>query len=133
LLKSKLEQFIAKRVIVYFVVLSVIDILFIESKWFTLIGLLAGSVLTIVKFGSYSWVFGRILCVNCDSSKKESPGSVVLVFTLNQLLLIVLLCIAYSIDLWLFAGFVGGILLVPLTVMVNSITEAFGITKNHFE
>lgn len=71
--------------------------------------------------------------MNCDSSKKEAPGSIVMVFAFNQLLLIVLLVVAYSIDRWLFAGFVGGILLVPLTVMINSITEALGITKNHFE
>jgi fatty-acid desaturase len=65
--------------------------------------------------------------------KKLAPGSSVVLFAISQLILLPLLFIAYFINQWVFAGFVTGILLVPLVIMINSITEAFGITKNHFE
>jgi hypothetical protein len=133
LIKSRLERFIAKRVIIYILLLSIIDVIMLENKWFVLIGLIVGALLSVVKFSCNAWVLAGILGVDQAKRKKLSPGISAVLFTFSQLILLPLLFLAYYINQWVFAGFVAGILLVPLVIMINSITEAFGITKNHFE
>lgn len=124
--------------------LTIIDIVFVKEKWLVLTGLYVGTILSMAKFGSYAWVFGKIIGVGTNASdeggsesrlpeRRQSPGSSIIVFTLNQLILLPLLFLAYYLSTRLFVGFVAGILTVPFVILVNSITEALGITKNHFE
>ena len=123
--------FIAKRVLLCFGILSITDIIWFESRWYILVGLFSGGILSVAKFGSYTWAFERILSPN--TAGRINAGGSITVFALNQLVLLPLLYLAYVLNHWLFAGFVAGILLVPLVIMINCITEATGITKNNFE
>lgn len=132
--KSKIEQFVAKKAVICLILLSIIDVIAINYKWLVFVGLVLGTILSVAKFGSYAWVFERICNPDQgDSSKKQASGSSITVFMLNQLILLPLLFLAYFINLRIFAGFVAGILIVPFVIMMNSITEVLGITKNHFE
>lgn len=132
--KSKIELFIAKKAVICLILVSIIDIIAINARWLVLVGLFVGTILSVVKFGSYAWVFGRICSTDQgDPSKRQTPGSSITVFMLNQLVLLPLLFITYFINHWIFAGFVAGILIVPFVIMINSITEVLGISKNHFE
>ena len=56
MLKNKLAIFIAKRVLIYYIILSIIDVLLLKDKWHILAGLSAGGVLSVLKFGSYAAV-----------------------------------------------------------------------------
>ncbi len=134
MLKTKLERFIAKRVLICVILLTIIDLVLLEHKWFVLIGLIPGAIFSLAKFGSYAWVFGKILGVSSKAGlDKLAPGSSIAVFMLNQFILLPLLFIAYFLHQWIFIGFIAGILLVPFVVMINCMTEGIGITKNHFE
>ena len=131
MLKSKIEKFIAKKAVICLLLVSIIDMITVKNRWFVLIGLIAGTILSVAKFGGYAWIFARIC--NTDSTKKQAPRSSITVFVLNQLILLPLLFLAYFLSNWIFAGFVAGILIVPFVIMINNITEVLGITKNHFE
>jgi hypothetical protein len=134
LLKSKLEQFIAKRVLIFFIVLAILDIVFINKRWFVLIGLMLGGVLSILKFGSYAMFFEKlIVSVSSNHKKNHGAGSGIIVFVLNQLILIPVMFITMKINYLLFEGFVSGVLLVPFVLLVNCITEVIRITHNNFE
>lgn len=132
--KSKLERFILKRVLICMILLSIFDITLFENRWLVFVGLIVGSILSIVKFGSNAWVFEGIFGTDENNGhKKLAPHSSVVVFAINQIILLPLLLLSYYISQWVFTGFIAGILVVPFVIMINSITEAFGITKNHFE
>lgn len=134
MLKSKIEQFVAKKAVICLILLSIIDIIVIKNRWLVLTGLVVGTILSIVKFSGYAGVFRQICQTGRNTPpKSRTPIGSILVFILNQIILLPLLFLAYYLNQWLFAGFVAGILTVPFVLMVNSITEILGITKNHFE
>lgn len=120
----------AKRAAVLFLLLAAADIAFLgDNKWQVLVGLFVGAVIGMGRFGSHEWVLKKVFQLNGD---KAVTGSV-LVFTVSQTVLFLLIVIMYLLNLWTLYGFVAGILIVPLIIMINSITEALGITKNNFE
>lgn len=134
LLREKMAGFVIKRVLICWVLLSIIDIIWFEKRWHILVGLTIGGVLSVAKYNSYKWVFKKVLSPGFASfNEKASTGGSIMVFALNQIILLPLLFGAYYISQWIFAGVVAGILLVPLVIMINCVTEAFGITKNNFE
>lgn len=134
MLKNKLASFIAKRVLICSILLSIIDLLWIEQRWYTLAGLLLGGAFSVLKFGSYTWIFKKIVSGAASPAQKTSSArSSMLAFLANQIILFPLLLAAYFINHWLFAGMVAGILLVPFVIMVNCVTEVLKITSNNFE
>lgn len=134
MLKNKLAIFIAKRVLICFILLSIIDVILLEQRWHVLVGLLAGSIFGVMKFGSYEWIFRRIISSALSPAQKShSARSGMLGFLLNQIVIFPVLLAAYFLSRWFFAGIVAGILLVPFVIIVNCITEVLGITSNNFE
>ena len=134
MLKNKLANFIAKRVLICCILLSIIVLIMLEYKWHVLVGLLLGSVFSVLKFGSYTWIFQRIISAAASPARKtKSARSGMLGFLINQIIIFPLLLAAYFLNQWFFAGIVAGILLVPFVIMINSVTEALKITGNNFE
>jgi hypothetical protein len=132
LLKSKMAIFIEKRVLICFILVSIIDIVWIQQRWSVLIGLFSGGIISTMRFGSNTWIINRIVSVNTPQSKNPARSSM-LFFLVNQIILLPVLFTAYFINLWFFTGIVAGILLVPFVIMINCVTEASGITHNNFE
>ena len=119
-----------KRAAVWLFILSAADLAFLgQNRWPAFAGLVAGTLLSIAKLMGNEWLFQEVFKL---SGGKAVAGSI-LVFTGLQLVLLPIILILYYLSLWAFYGFVAGILAVPLIVMINSITETFGITKNNFE
>lgn len=139
MLKNKLANFVAKRVLICSVILSIIILVWLGQKWFALAGLLLGSALSIIKFGSYTWLFERILSAAANNSiatgskRKSSARLSMLGFLANQIIVFPVLFAAYFLNQWFFAGITAGVLLVPFVIIVNCITEALKITSNNFE
>lgn len=130
LFESKLDKFILKRAAVLVILLTAVDIAFLGSnRWFALGGLLLGTVVSLGRLLSNEW----ILKVTFKASKGKALAGSIAAFTINQLALVPMILLAYFLNLWLFGGLIAGFLVVPAIVMLNSITEAFGITKNSFE
>lgn len=134
MLNRGLTVLIVKRVLICYILLSIIDVVLVKQRWLALFGLSVGAVFGVLKFISYSWVFGRIASGAAAGIRKGAgAGLGILVFAFNQILLLPLLFVAYKFDMWFFTGLVAGILLVPFAIMLNCLTEAIGITHNNFE
>lgn len=134
MLNTKLERFIAKRSLIFFVILAILDIVLFKNRWYVLIGLLIGGIFSISKFSSYSLVFSRIIASESrNSHNSHAVRNSLIVFFINQIILLPLLFVAMKFNQWFFIGIVAGILLAPLVLFVNSITEPLKITHNNFE
>jgi hypothetical protein len=130
LFKSELEKFVVKRITLFALIGSAVSLIF-PSRWMIILGLMAGAGMSIFRFGGYAWIYGRI-----TTGKEYNAGSAaiksVLIFLANQILLIVLLFGVYRIHHAMFVGLVIGVLFAALSLIINSITEALGLTKNQF-
>lgn len=134
MLKNKLASFIAKRVLICCILLSIIDLILLEHRWHVLVGLLLGSAFSVLKLSSYTWIFERIVhAATSTPQKTNSARSSMLGFLINQIILLPILFAAYFINQWFFTGIVVGILLVPFVIMINCVTETLKITNNNFE
>lgn len=130
LLKNKLEKFVAKRVLISFAILSILDLIFIHRRWIVLLGLSIGGAFGLLRFGSMVATFSNLICRTAkDAAVKKS----VLWYILNQGVLLILLATAAKFDLWLFAGLAAGILLVPFIMFIFGIAQGLGITHYDFE
>lgn len=127
---GKLDRFIVKRVLIFLILCSAADLALLEqNRWTALAGLFAGTLLSVVRLIGNERLFHAFSGWN---GGKAIAGSI-FVFTAIQLALLPVILILYIISTWVLYGFIAGILAVPVIVMVNSITEAIGLTKNDFE
>ena len=133
MLKTKLERFIAKRVLIYFIILTIIILVFLKQKWYIQTGLIIGCAFSVIRFGSFVMLFTKIIVGPDSSTKKFTAVKSVLVFFINQLILVSLLFLAYKYDSWFFIGFVASIFLIPFILIINGLTEVTKITHNNFE
>lgn len=126
---SKLIKFIVKRAALFLVLLTAADLAFLGNhKWLVLAGVFAGAFISVGRLFSNEFILKKIFELN---GKKTIAGS--MAFAMNQLILLPVIALAYSLSVWILVGFIAGILTVPIIVMINSVTEAFEITKNDFE
>lgn len=134
LFKSELEKFVAKRASALLILLSVINIVLFDSRWFILTGLVIGAAFSVINFACYAWFFRKITDINQFERNLRTRsfilGITVIVFI--KLVLLAVLVWAFSLDYWFFGGTVAGVLLAPLALIINAFTEALGITENHF-
>lgn len=130
MLKSKLEKFIAKRAAILAAAIAAADLVFGGGrKWVLLLGFLAGAVFNMFLFCGNGWILKKIAQ---PGSTRNAIGGAAL-FSIFQLILFPAAVLAYCVSIWVLYGFAAGVLVIPLVIMINSMTEAFGITKNNFE
>ena len=119
-----------KRAAVFLAAMSVADLAFLgNNRWLVLAGLAVGTLLSVARLMGNEWLFRKIIKL---SGGKAVAGSI-LVFTGLQLILLPVILLLYLISVWVLYGFVAGVMAVPVVVMINSVTETFGMTKNNFE
>ena len=132
--KTKLEKFIAKRSLLFFVILAILDIVLFKNRWYCLVGLFLGGIFSVSKFRSYSMVFTRIIgSASINVKNSHAVRNSLIVFFINQIILLPILFISLKFNSWFFMGIVAGILLVPLVLMINTITEPLRLTHNNYE
>lgn len=131
LLRTRLERFITKSVLIVFVILSIAGMVCIENKYYFFFGLLAGTLLGILRFGAMSNTLSKLLqksvCV------KQPVFNNILFIILNQLIVVAMLAISLAISIWFFAGMVSGVLSVPFVVFIYSILNGLGILKSYYD
>lgn len=111
------------------VLLITADVVFLgENMWLSLAGLLSGTFIGIGRFRCSKWILRRVLRANTEQSLLH--GNVA--FTLSQFVLLPVIALAYFLNIWVLYGLIAGLLIIPTGIMINSITEALGITKNNF-
>ncbi|MDP4152812.1 MAG: hypothetical protein Q8865_05125 [Bacillota bacterium] len=84
--------------------------------------------MSILRFLSNRWIF----TVKEGQNKLLLLLKTVILFLMNQIILILALYISYFANQQLFISLIAGVLLAPFVVIINSFTEALGITKNKF-
>lgn len=127
--ENKLMPFVIKQIAVYLFMLSIV-ILFFNNRWALYLGLFAGSALSIIRLLSNAWIIQK--AVKAVKNHCWQIIATAALFIVNQLLLLAVLYVFYKLNLWFFISLIAGVLLAPFTIIVNSITEALGITKNRF-
>lgn len=129
-LKTKIEKFIAKRVLIVIGLLSIVTITVLQQRWMVLAGLFAGGIFSILRFGSLSDMITSLL----NGGNKQSVAlRSVLSYVLSMITLVILMAASLLYNGWFAAGMITGILLVPFIIFINSLTEGLGITHNNFE
>lgn len=129
-MKSRLDRFFAKRAAVLLLLLAAAGAALPgHSRWPALGGLLAGATLGFARFRSSEWILPRLY----GRGGGKAAAWCAAAYAGGLLVLFAAAACAYFLNGWLFRGFLAGILLLPLVIMINSVTEAFGITKNGFE
>lgn len=130
MLKSKLERFLAKRVLIVLAILAVLDLILINQRWAVLIGLLIGGIFSLLRLNSMVTLISRLLSrAEVYSAGRKS----ILNFIINQAVIFVMFAASIKLSVYVFGGMVAGVLLVPFVILLNAITEASGITNNSFE
>lgn len=131
LFNSKLERFIAKRALIICVVVSALNFIFFRSKVLLLAGIPTGLIFSLLRLNTYITAFSRLFSRERDAS--AASRSIIIRFIVNSILTIIVLVASLNYSQSFFAGVVEGILLIPLVITINGITEATGITHNNFE
>jgi len=106
--------------------------LIFPDKRFFFFGVTAGTAASFLRFEASAFYFREICRMENRGPGKKTKAAANLFVSFSMILLFLLLFIGYRLNQWFFAGLVAGVALVPLILMVNSITEATGMTKNHF-
>ena len=126
---SKIEKFVAIRVIIFFAVLAVLNLIFINQRWLVLGGLLVGGLFSLVRFRSLVSVFVNVIA---GTGKKKAVKKTVLNYIINQFITFVLLFIAIKISIWFFWGAAAGVLLVHFVIFITCIVWFVRGTQEDF-
>lgn len=109
--------------------MSILVLIFVRHRWIALEGVVTGTAFGIAKLYFMGAVYGALLL---SVGRRSTAGKSFLKYITGQLAVLLLLLISIRFGLFFFIGVTAGTLLVPLVVVVNSITEGLGITHNNF-
>lgn len=125
-----MQGFIKKRILIIYIALIIVSLIFFDARWIIVAGITLGLIFGLIKYIAVARFVAKIL-----SHAKEHFKLIVVFMRFSRLQLVTMLLMAVlaKINLWLLAGFVAGILAVPIIIMINSITEALGISHNYFQ
>lgn len=130
-MKAKaLQCFIKTRIIIVYIVLLIISLILFDNRWNIVIGLTCGVVFGILKYIGASRFISNILV---QREEKLFLARILVKFLSLQVVNVLFMAVSISINLWVFLGVVAGILLIPLIILVNSLTEVLGISHNNFQ
>jgi hypothetical protein len=129
LFENKLELFIAKRVLLVFMILSIISLVILEKRWLVFFGLFTSSAYSVLKFSMTYSLFYKVLSPVEDV---RITGLIIVKYITAQFITVILLAASLWINIWLFAGIVAGVMIIPAIILINGITEALGITHNSY-
>lgn len=125
-----MKSFIKTRIIIVYVVLIVTTLILFDKRWNIVIGVSCGTIFGILKYIGTSRFLSNLLL---QGEQIPCLGKTLVKFLSLQIVTVFFMVVSICIDLWSFFGVVAGILLVPVIILVNSITEALGISHNNFQ
>lgn len=130
--RNRLCTFMIKRTLVFFTILLVFGLLFLKEGIFFSAGLIIGQVCGLLKF-----ILLESILTSMVSKTKEKHSFVFRTLAVKHaielIILIFIFIISIKTNIWFFAGETAGVLLIPVVIIVNSLTESFRLSKNNFE
>lgn len=127
--KEKTEVFLVKRSIIITLVLLGLSIIFFEVNKEVIFGLLTGYLISLLRLRILSDTVTTLVKKAANHVKKRMPAKYIAV----QMLTIIVLILAIKRSIPFFMACFAGVLIIQLTILVNSISELLGITRNNFE
>jgi hypothetical protein len=125
---SKLQYFLIKKSIVLFLFLFVILGFIFSFNVSALIGLALGYFVSLMRLIGLSSAVNKLL-----GSLKGKKKRLSINYFIIQILTILVLIFSAKQSLTFFICTFVGVLTIPMTILINSIFELTGITKNNFE
>lgn len=116
--------------IILYLVTVILLLIFFYSHPIIIAGITLGGVLSIVRFSTNATSFIRLLS---GTGETLAGGRGIKWFVINSIVAFLVLAVSIKINLFFFGGVIAGIFFVPIVIIINSITEAIGITHNNFE
>ncbi|HEY9062594.1 MAG TPA: hypothetical protein VIO64_19160 [Pseudobacteroides sp.] len=129
MLKTKYEKYIIKRSAVLFLLIAVVDFIFLKNKFLVFFGLLIGSTFSIIKFGMWAILLSKFFLPSRNGAVVVKSIVIFLLLFGGTALLFV---ISVLINMSLLIGVTEGVLLVPFTVFFLSLIGGAGIKNNDF-
>lgn len=126
--KNKTKLFLFKRSIIVVLILIVISLIAFKINTEILCGLAIGYVVSLLRLKELCGFADKIIC-NSAGKNKMAPVKYIFV----QIFTVLVLVLSAKISLNFFLSVFVGILIVPITIMLNSLSESLGLTKNNFE
>jgi|GEM_PF-738997 len=127
---AALQRFLKVRTIIFLVALLILNFVFIDKKWSTAAGLICGSLLGMLKFAVTSkYISGEFR----QGEKRPTQRNMFVKYLLIQPANILLIAVSIYFGLRFFFGVVGGVLLLPVIILINIFTEALGLSHNNFQ
>ncbi len=126
---SNILKFFVKRVVVFYAIALIICMVVRGPKLVMVVALTAGVLLSLLRFSVLEAVFKHLLGV---AGKKRAIINNLVIYLLYIVIIGITVVLAMQFGVHSLMAALAGILSVPIIVMINAITEAFGITKNHY-
>ncbi len=126
---SDILKFFVKRVCVLYIIALIICSVIGGQTLIRVLALTISVLLALLRFAVLESVLKHIISV---ASKKQAIFISLVIYLLNLVIIgiTVVLAMQFGIDVLLAA--LAGTLSILIIVMINAVTEAFGITKNHY-
>ncbi len=122
-------KFFVKRVVVFYAIALIICMVVRGPKLVMIVALTAGVLLSLLRFAVLEAAFKNLLGL---AGKKQSIIINLGIYLLNLVVIGVTVVISMQFGVNTLVAALVGILSVLIIVMINAVTEAFGITKNQF-
>lgn len=126
---SNILKFFVKRVVVFYAIALIICMVVRGPKLVMIVALTAGVLLSLLRFAVLEAAFKNLLGL---AGKKQSIIINLGIYLLNLVVIGVTVVISMQFGVNTLVAALVGILSVLIIVMINAVTEAFGITKNQF-
>ncbi len=126
---SNILKFFVKRVAVFYGTTLIVCLAIRGQQLVMVTALTAGVLLSLFKFAVLESVFGHLIGT---ASKKQAVTVSLVIYLLNLVIIGITAVFAMQFGVYALGAAMAGILSVLIIVMINAVTEAFGITKNHY-
>lgn len=126
---SELFSFFVKRVSILYVV-SLILCFFINVQRVPMsVALTAGVLFSLLRFAVLESVLKHLIAVG---NKRQAIITNLVIYLLNLVIIGITVVLAMQFGVYTLIAALAGTLSIQIIVMINAVTEAFGITKNQY-
>lgn len=126
---SNILKFFVKRVAVFYGTTLIVCLAIRDQQLVMVTALTAGVLLSLFRFAVLESVFRHLIGT---ASKKQAVTVSLVIYLLNLVIIGITAVFAMQFGVYALGAALAGILSVLIIVMINAVTEAFGITKNHY-
>jgi hypothetical protein len=126
---SNVLKFFVKRVCVFYALALLVCLIVGGQRLVMITSLTLGVFISLLRFAVLESVFRHLLG---GASKNRAIFISLVIYLLNLVIIGITVVFAMQFGIYSFLAALAGTLSILIIVMINAVTEAFGITKNHY-